>query len=189
MPLVSLPAPAYPFQSGSRSVLARMNRPYTPEEYARLLAELRRRQPDLAVSTDLMVGFPARLKKNSRNPGLPGKQEFSRVHVFPFSPRRGHAPRQCRGVFPGALSRRGRKALAAARRGAARYRQLLLGKTEEVLLEEEVAPGVWEGLSGRYLRVRLNGSFTGGSLVPVRIISTEREPLSGRPLAEEEEKS
>lgn len=180
-----------PLQSGSRSVLARMNRPYTPEEYARLLAELRRRQPDLAVSTDLMVGFPGESEAEFQESlDFLEAQQFSRVHVFPFSPREGTRAAAMPGRLPRrVVEERKKKALAAARRGAARYRQLLLGKTEEVLLEEEVTPGVWEGLSNRYLRVKLNGAFTSGDLIPVRIINTGREPLSGRPLAEEEKKS
>ncbi|NLW10325.1 MAG: tRNA (N(6)-L-threonylcarbamoyladenosine(37)-C(2))-methylthiotransferase MtaB [Firmicutes bacterium] len=180
-----------PLQSGSRSVLARMNRPYTPEEYARLLADLRRHLPDLAVSTDLMVGFPGESEEEFQETlDFLEKQEFSRVHVFPFSPREGTRAAEMPGHLPRrVIEERKKAALAVAGRVAAGYRQGLLGKTEEVLVEEETAPGCWEGLSGRYLRVRLEGSFTGGTFVPVRIINADREPLLGRPLEKEEEKS
>jgi threonylcarbamoyladenosine tRNA methylthiotransferase MtaB len=180
-----------PVQSGSRSVLARMNRPYTPEEYARLLEDFRRQQPDLAVSTDLMVGFPGETEEEFQETlDFLEKQQFSRVHVFPFSPREGTRAAEMPGRLPrGVIEERKRKALAAAGRVSAGYRRMLLGKTEEVLLEEETAPGCWEGLSGRYLRVKLNGSFANGMFVSARIINVEREPLIGQPLEEEEEKS
>lgn len=180
-----------PLQSGSSSVLVRMNRPYTPEEYAVLLADLRRRQPDLAVSTDLMVGFPGETEEEFQDTlQFLEEQQFSKVHVFPFSPREGTRAADMPGHLPRAvIEERKERALEVAGKVSAGYRRTLFGKTEEVLLEEERTPGYWEGFSGRYLRVKLKGSFAGGIFVAARIIGVDREPLLARPSGKQEEKS
>jgi len=173
-----------PLQSGSASVLSRMNRPYTPGDYARILADLRREQPGLSISTDLMVGFPGETEKEfCETIDFLAEQEFSRIHIFPFSPREGTRAAK----MPGHISRRvkeerKKRAMEAARRVTAAYRQKLNGKTVEVLTEKESAPGTWEGFCGQYLRVKINGRFTGNYFVNARIAGVESEPLSAVPL-------
>ena len=79
-------------QSGSKSVLARMNRRYTPKEYAFVAEGLRRRYPDCALSTDVIVGFPGETQEEFEQTLRFVKQMgFAFVHVFAYSPREGTA--------------------------------------------------------------------------------------------------
>ena len=115
-----------------------MNRPYTPEEYARLLAELRRRQPDLAVSTDLMVGFPGESEAEFQESlDFLEAQQFSRVHVFPFRHRRDPG-RSLPGRPRRVLEERKKKALW--RRGRSGRYASCSGQTEEVCWKRK-SPG------------------------------------------------
>lgn len=176
-----------PLQSGSASVLSRMNRPYTPEDYARILADLRRNRPGLAVSTDLMVGFPGETEEEfGETINFLREQEFSRVHIFPFSPREGTPA----ATMPGQISRRVKeerkeRAMEVAFKVAAGYRQKLDGKVVEVLTEKESAPGTWEGFCGEYLRVKIKGWLSGNSFVKARIAGVENEPLRAVPVIED----
>lgn len=172
-----------PLQSGSDTVLQRMNRPYTTREYRELLKRLRAHRPNLAVSTDLMVGFPGETPEEfAETLRFLREEEFSRVHIFPYSPREGTAAAR----LPNQLCRkekeeRAKQAELTAEEVVAGYRRTFFGKTVEVLTEEEVAPGVWEGFSGEYLRVRLRGFYGDGlqnnTMVQAGVIETAEEPL------------
>lgn len=172
-----------PLQSGSDTVLQRMNRPYSTRDYRELLRKLRARRPNLAVSTDLMVGFPGETPEEFEETlRFLREEEFSRVHIFPYSPREGTKAAR----LPNQLSRkekedRAKQAELIAAEVVAGYRRTFLGKTVEVLIEEEVAPGVWEGFSGEYLRVRLRenhgAKLQSNVLVQAKVIETAEEPL------------
>ncbi len=173
-----------PLQSGSAAVLSRMNRPYTPKEYARIVEELRRNRPGLAVSTDVMVGFPGETEEEfGETLNFLRDQEFSRVHIFPFSPREGTPAAGMPGQIPRRVKEeRKQRAMEVARKAAAGYRQKLDGKVVEVLTEKESAPGVWEGFCGEYLRVQIKGRFSVNSFVKARIAGAEKEPLPAVPV-------
>lgn len=144
-------------QSGSDAVLRRMRRPYTVDKYRRTLELLRERVPDVAVTTDLMVGFPGETGEDFEE-SLRTCEElgFSRVHVFPYSGRPGTA---AAGMDPQVDEKtkrwRVRKALDLAERAARRYRERFVGQTMPVLWETETAPGsgIYSGLTDNYLRV------------------------------------
>ncbi|MDP2708729.1 MAG: MiaB/RimO family radical SAM methylthiotransferase [bacterium] len=75
-----------PLQAGRDSVLKRMNRPYTIKNYELRIKEIRKAVPDIAISTDVIVGFPGETEKDFRDTVKFIKQiKFSRLHVFPFS--------------------------------------------------------------------------------------------------------
>jgi tRNA-2-methylthio-N6-dimethylallyladenosine synthase len=81
-----------PVQSGSDSVLRRMGRGYTVDEYARLVADLRRARPEIAISTDLIVGFPGETDEEfAATMRLVESQRFSSIFAFKYSPRPGTA--------------------------------------------------------------------------------------------------
>lgn len=77
-------------QSGSNSVLKRMNRRYTREEYMETVERIRRYYPNAGITTDIIVGFPGETDEEFQDTlDLVKKVKFSRVHVFKFSPREG----------------------------------------------------------------------------------------------------
>lgn len=168
-----------PLQSGADPVLKRMNRHYGTGDYALLLAKLRQERPGLAVSSDLMVGFPGETGEDfHRTLEFIREQRFSRLHIFPYSPREGTRA----AAMSGQLSRkvkeeRAKRAEEVAGETAAEFRREFLGKVVEVLTEEEVEPGVWEGFSGEYLRVRIKGEIGVNRIISAKVTKAEEEPL------------
>lgn len=144
-----------PLQSGADEILARMGRPYRTVDYAALLAELRRAIPGLAVSTDLIVGFPGETEERfAETMAFLEEMGFSRLHVFPFSPRPGTPAAS----FPEQVPRpvreaRTRTAIALGQRLALRFHRTLVGRELAVLVEEWEG-GVCRGLAGEYVEVR-----------------------------------
>ena len=79
-----------PLQSGSTSVLKRMNRKYTPEEFLKKLQYLRKALPNIALTTDVIVGFPGESEEEFQETvDFIKKSDFNMLHVFPFSAREG----------------------------------------------------------------------------------------------------
>lgn len=182
-----------PLQSGSSKVLREMARPYTAEEYKNLVEKLYRRIPNLALSTDIIVGFPGETEKDFQETlELARACHFNKIHVFPYSMREGTPAAQRKDqVSPEVKSER-----------AAQLRQLSeelhhqdalnrVGKQEMVLVEEvndDGARGTTESYHEVFIRFKA-GSFSDGakpqdifkrgSLVPV--VLSERM-FTGKPL-------
>jgi len=79
-----------PFQSADDDILKRMNRPYTREDYLNIVYRLRDVIPDVAISTDIMVGFPGERDKEFRNTlDFISEVKPMRMHIFPYSKRKG----------------------------------------------------------------------------------------------------
>ncbi|TDA70216.1 MAG: tRNA (N(6)-L-threonylcarbamoyladenosine(37)-C(2))-methylthiotransferase MtaB [Clostridia bacterium] len=174
-----------PLQSGADPVLARMGRRYATTEFAGLVRELRRLRPGAAITTDIIVGFPGETEDLfAASLSFVAAMEFSRLHVFPFSPRPGTLAADLPGQVPdevkAARSQRMRELSAALAR---RYAEKYLGRTLEVLVERGVPgrPGWWEGHTPNYLLVEFvaPGPDLGGDLVPVRIRQVGRDRLVG----------
>ncbi len=160
-------------QSGSADVLRRMNRRYTPEEYADIAALLRRYMPDCAITTDVMVGFPGETEGEFEESFHFAEQiAFSRIHVFPFSRRKGTAAWSMAGQVPADV----KKERAARMHGLAlalerRFMESLLGKREEMLVETSRENGMCCGYGGNYVKILLRDSekILPGMLIPVII--------------------
>lgn len=147
-------------QSGCAATLKRMNRRYTPEEYAMKAELLREYFHRPALTTDVIAGFPGETEEEFRESyDFVESISFYETHIFPYSKRKGTAAAS----MPGQLSRAVKKQrvdalLALNERKKAEY--LLSGKGEKakVLFEEcSIADGkkVWEGYTERYERVTL----------------------------------
>jgi len=162
-----------PLQSGDDTILQRMGRPYQTDYFSKLLKRLYSSIPDLAVSTDIMVGFPGESEENFQQ-GLEfvRRSAFSRLHVFKFSPRKGTGAAQMTPqVPPEEKERRSRKMILLGEELARSFQDAFLGRTFPVLLEKEVnlpeGKGLWEGLTSNYLRVRVKlgeGNWRGNML-------------------------
>jgi threonylcarbamoyladenosine tRNA methylthiotransferase MtaB len=144
-------------QSGSASVLKRMNRPYTPEQYADFVSLLRRYFYKPAITTDVIAGFPAETEaEHEETMAFVERIGFSRIHVFPYSPREGTKAYEMTPKVPKALSRqRAGELIALGDRLEREYIASLMGEKSEVLFEEasQEYPGLVEGYSERYVRV------------------------------------
>lgn len=141
-------------QSGDTGTLRRMRRPYTAERYARLLEETRAAIPGVAVTTDVIAGFPGEDDAAfERSLAFTEAMGFAKVHAFPFSPRPGTAaatmPAQ---VPPAEKKERMARLLAVADEGERRFWQSHLGSRQTVLWEKPRG-GVGQGLTDNYIRV------------------------------------
>ena len=79
-----------PFQSGSDEILRRMNRRYTAEEYKTLIADARKKMPDITLSSDIIVGFPGETEEDfEQTLALVREVRFDLLFTFLYSPRSG----------------------------------------------------------------------------------------------------
>lgn len=178
-------------QSGSQSVLERMKRAYTAQEYREVVQELRRRMPDLGLTTDVIVGFPGETEEeHQESMAFVREMRFSRLHVFPFSPRAGTPA----ATMPGQVERkvkerRAREMIQLGRELALDFGRRYLGRTVLVLAEEAVdaEEGWLEGYTDNYVRVRFRGGDElKNCLVPVCVTEVEEEfclgEMDGHPI-------
>ena len=156
-------------QSGSASVLGRMRRRYTPEEYLRAADALRRYMPDCAVTTDIIVGFPGETDAEFEETlAFAEAARLARIHVFPYSRRAGTVADGMEGQVDEAVKKaRVRRLIELGNRLERRFVSGLLGTEQEVLFETPVGEGLCEGYTGQYVRVRAGASP--GQIARVRL--------------------
>lgn len=142
-------------QSGSASVLERMKRRYTPEDYQRAVNLIRHDVPAVAITTDVIVGFPGETEQEFEESLAFCKQiDFARIHVFSYSPRSGTAAAAMAGQVPDKTKKeRSQLMLALAEESACNFRENFAGKSMEVLWEKQTDDGDWSGITGNYIRV------------------------------------
>ncbi|MEE2776833.1 MAG: MiaB/RimO family radical SAM methylthiotransferase [Acidobacteriota bacterium] len=159
-------------QSGSESVLTRMRRPYSPQAYSGLVAQLRREVAGIAVTTDVIVGFPGETDvefEESRR--FVAELEFSRVHAFTYSAREETSAAALPDPVAHATKKeRMQRMLSTARAGAAHFLDLQAGLIGTALWEEQ-RRGRWRGMTGNYVRVFVDSANDlRGLLTPVRFL-------------------
>jgi len=158
-------------QSGSDTVLRRMNRRYTTEEYAAVCEALRTAMPDCAITTDVIAGFVGETQQEHEETlAFVEKIGFARMHVFPYSRRAGTRADR----MEGHLEKSVREARAAeigrlAKTMEAAFIDKHIGTEQTVLIEDDGT-----GYTGSYIRVRCGGS-EGDT---VRVLITGREDLT-----------
>jgi tRNA-2-methylthio-N6-dimethylallyladenosine synthase len=128
----------YPLQSGSDGVLAAMHRGYTAERYLERLAEARRVIPDLAVTTDIIVGFPGETEADfERTMEVAAEACFDSAYEFEFSPRPGTEAAEMHDLFvdPKVVNDRFERLRVVLERSAAIKHEARVGRIEEVVIE------------------------------------------------------
>ena len=169
-------------QSGSDTVLQRMQRQYNTAMYLRAADHLRRVFPMAAFTTDVLTGFPGETEEEyQQTRAFIEKMGYARIHVFPYSQREGTKA----AVMPGQLTRekkerRARELIALGEEVAARYQAQWLGRETDVLLEERCADG-WVGYTPEYIRVTVPEcpACRQGALLHVRLIDMEGDGMRG----------
>lgn len=148
-----------PLQSGCDATLRRMARRTTQASFAALVEAARARIPDLAITTDIMVGFPGETDAEfAESLRFVEKMQFARLHVFPYSPRPGTAAARMPHQVPEGVKReRKGEMLALSERLERSFQQRRIGQVYDVLWESARAATpqgfVWAGYTGNYLRV------------------------------------
>ncbi len=175
-----------PLQSGSTRVLKRMRRTYTRDRFLRLVAELRAAIPDLALTTDLIVGFPGETEDDFRET-VEAVEEvgFDGAFTFVFSPRSGTEAAQMPDQVPEEVKReRIERLIEAVQRTAARRNSERVGRVQQVLVEgpSRTDPALLRGRTRRNTTVNFAGTARPGELVPVRIEGSTSTTLRGAQL-------
>jgi threonylcarbamoyladenosine tRNA methylthiotransferase MtaB len=175
-----------PLQSGSPSVLRRMLRKTTPESFRALVAAARAAIPDLALSTDVIAGFPGETEAEfAETLDFVREMEFAGGHVFTYSSRPGTAAARMKNHLPADV-KKGRSAQLREvldELGRA-YRQRFIGRTVPVLWESVTELGQWgwgmQGHSGNFIRVTAQAPSPRWNMVDeVRLTGMAREGMAG----------
>jgi tRNA-2-methylthio-N6-dimethylallyladenosine synthase len=176
-----------PLQSGSSRVLKRMRRTYDRDRYVALVARLREAIPDLALGTDLIVGFPGETARDFEET-LEVLEEvgFDSAFTFIFSPRAGTEAAAMPDQVPDDVKHdRLERLVATVQRIAAERNDARIGRAEEVLVEgpSRTDPSRLAGRTRRNTTVTFEGTASPGSFADVVIEGATSTTLSGRELA------
>jgi tRNA-2-methylthio-N6-dimethylallyladenosine synthase len=172
-----------PLQSGSTRILKAMRRTYNRERYLRLVDELRAAIPDLALTTDLIVGFPGETEEDFRETLETVQQvSFDGAFTFVYSPRAGTEAAALDDQIPEEVKHaRIERLIEVVQRVAAVRNTDRIGRVEEVLVEgpSRTDPAVLRGRTRRNTTVNFTGTATAGDLVDVRVEDASSTTLRG----------
>jgi len=175
-------------QSGSDSVLKRMNRKYTTEEYRKIVQLIRKHMPNVGITTDIIVGFPGETEEEFKETcDFVDEIGFSRIHVFPYSPRKGTPAAKYKSQISSDVKhRRTKELIKIGEMNTFKFNSKFIGATLNVLFEEQSKDKVdlIEGYTTNYIRVVAKGkSILVGEILPVSIDGVDGENLSGKILS------
>lgn len=139
-------------QSGSDTVLKRMNRHYDAKGYASRVERLRERFPDMSLTTDIIVGFPGETDEEFEETMRFAEEiGFARIHVFPYSMRKGTKAAEMEQVAPEIKKQREDRLLALASDLSSKFAMQMTGKNEDILVEK-VTGNTAFGYTKNYVR-------------------------------------
>lgn len=172
-----------PLQSGCDKTLQAMHRPYTTAKFKTLLADIKTRVPDIAITTDVIVGFPGETEADFETTCKFAEScGFSKMHIFPFSARKGTPAEKFAGAVTEAVKKERADILGKIDETMHKaFLQAMVGQTAEVLFEQPAGEDYFEGLTGNYQRVfvKSGGRNLGGEILPVKITTFDGEKLLG----------
>ena len=167
-------------QSGCDSVLERMKRKYTTEEYMESLERLRNAFPGCAITTDMIVGFPGETEEEfEKSLSFIRQCRFADMHIFPYSRRPGTPAAEMPGQLPNAVKEeRSRRAIAVAQDMSRCYHQELLGTTQAVLVEGmEGEHSVGHAMN--YVKIYIPGAYPRNEIQTVAVKSLYGDGVTG----------
>ena len=180
-------------QSGCDKTLKEMNRKYDTEKYRQAAAMLRKYLPKVALTTDIIVGFPGETEEDFRESYAFAEEiGFAKIHVFPYSPKRGTPAAARKDQLLNAVkSERSHTLIQLSDRMAADFLADAVGTDAEVLYERAVGEGIYEGHTTNYMKVhgRSEADLT-NRIAKTHITRAEGEMLFGdveAPVAEDME--
>lgn len=172
-----------PLQSGCDKTLQAMHRPYTTAKFKTLLADIKAQVPDIAITTDVIAGFPGETEADFETTCKFAEScGFSKMHIFPFSARKGTPAEKFAGAVTEAVKKERADILGRIDETMHKtFLQAMVGQTAEVLFEQPAGEDYFEGLTGNYQRVfvKSGGRNMGGEILPVKITAFDGEKLLG----------
>jgi tRNA-2-methylthio-N6-dimethylallyladenosine synthase len=176
----------FPLQSGSDRVLKAMRRSYRRERYLGWLERIRAAIPDIAVSTDIIVGFPGETEEDVADTlDVVRRARFDQAYTFQYSPRPGTRAALMDGQVPKEVVQERFDRLVALQEAIALERmRAQLGSTVEVLVEGTGRKGGVQGRTRTNRVVHLPGELAPGTFLDARIVSAHPHHLAGQPARE-----
>lgn len=172
-----------PLQSGCDKTLQAMHRPYTTVKFKTLLADIKTKVPDIAITTDVIAGFPGETEADFETTCKFAEScGFSKMHIFPFSARKGTPAEKFAGAVTEAVKKERADILGRIDETMHKtFLQAMVGQNAEVLFEQPAGEDYFEGLTGNYQRVfvKSGGRNLGGEILPVKITAFDGEKLLG----------
>lgn len=144
-------------QSGSSRVLSRMKRPYNAEEYYEKLEQIRKIRPDIAITTDVISGFPSESEEEFKESlEFVKKCKLAEIHAFPYSPRKGTYAYTLKDLPADIKKERNAAFIEESKQLREEYRSLFYGKEVEVLMEDyDHKKGISYGHTSNFLLVKI----------------------------------
>lgn len=177
-------------QAGSDTVLQRMRRRYSLARYLETVRLLKEAVPGVAITTDVMVGFPGESREEFEQGYAFCEQiGYANINVFPFSARPGTEAEGAAGqVDDRTKKERSSRMLELARTCRDEFRDRFLGQMVSVLWEKETEPGsgIYSGLTDNYIRVFVrNGKLLSNRITAVRLVRRHGSEVWGEPVDED----
>ena len=163
-----------PIQAGSDEILKAMNRKYDLEYFKNKIKEIRKIRPEISISTDVIVGFPGETEELFQTTINTCKEiEFSKLHVFPFSERKGtKASLMDQKIDNKEKKDRARRLIEVSEELEIKYMEKFINREVEVLVEEH-KDGYSIGHTGNFLHVKFKGDYPINEFVIVKIEKVE----------------
>ena len=141
-------------QSGCNRTLKRMNRKYNAEQYAEACERLRNTFPNVAITTDIIVGFPDETEEDFKESlAFAEKMKLDKIHTFPYSPKKGTPAAKMKNQISGDVkSQRSKEMIALSDKMNIDFLNNNIGKTVPVLFED-MENGFWQGHTTNYIKV------------------------------------
>lgn len=141
-------------QSGCNRTLKRMNRKYNAEQYAEACERLRNAFPNVAITTDIIVGFPDETEEDFKESlAFAKKMKLDKIHTFPYSPKKGTPAAKMKNQISGDVkSQRSKEMIALSDKMNIDFLNNNIGKTVPVLFED-MENGFWQGHTTNYIKV------------------------------------
>ena len=169
-------------QSGSDTVLKRMNRKYTTAEYEDRVNALRSEFPDMSLTTDIITGFPEETEEEfNETIEYARKLKFAKIHVFPYSEREGTKAAAMPQMDMSIRKARAKRLIEVSSALEAEFASSMIGRDAEILIEkitEKDGREIAEGYTANYIRTfaDLDGrNFSRGDIVKGVIFGAENE--------------
>lgn len=169
-------------QSGCDETLKRMNRRYTTKEYKTIVDRLRENIPNVAITTDVIVGFPGETNDEfNKTYEFLKEIELSQMHIFKYSPRKGTpAATMENQIDPQMKQFRSEKLLSLDKENFSKFASRFIDKELDVLFESNVVDGMYEGLTTNYIRVVVpSEKDIQGEILKVKITKVKEEYVEG----------
>ena len=163
-----------PIQAGSDEILKKMNRKYNLDYFFQKIEQIRKIRPNISITTDLIVGFPGESEELfEKTIETCKKINFSKIHVFPYSERKGTSSSRMENKIDNKIKKeRAKKLIEVSKELEINYMNNFINQTVEVLIEEH-KDGYSIGHTGNYLHVKIKKKYPQNEIVKVKIIKVD----------------